>query len=93
MVFLVITFGPLIRERLALRGRSSSQLSKNVFYDVISNGHGSVAESSAWPSSHNSFTKETELLEKYLNNLCKGIWKDISAENSLAGKIRAAISK
>ena len=93
MVFLVITFGPLIRERLALRGRSSSQLSKNVFFDVISNGRGSVAESSAWPSSHNSFTKETELLEKYLNNLCNGIWKDISAENSLAGKIRVAISK
>ena len=93
MVFLVITFGPLIRERLALRGRSSSQLSKNVFFDVISNGRGSVAESSAWPSSHNSFTKETELLEKFLNNLCNGIWKDISAENSLAGKIRVAISK
>jgi hypothetical protein len=91
MVFLIITFGPLIRERLALRGRSASQLSKDVFYDVIVNGRGSVAESTAWPNSSNSLQQETRLLEMYLNNLCNGIWKDISTPNSLAGRMRSAL--
>jgi hypothetical protein len=91
MVFLIITFGPLIRERLALRGRSASQLSKDVFYDVIVNGRGSVAESTAWPKSSNSLQQETQLLEMYLNNLCNGIWKDISTPNSLAGRMRSAL--
>ena len=91
MVFLIITFGPLIRERLALRGRSASQLSKDVFFDVIVNGHGSVAESTAWPNSSNSLEQETQLLEMYLNNLSNGIWKDISTPNSLAGRMRATL--
>jgi hypothetical protein len=91
MVFLIITFGPLIRERLALRGRSASQLSKDVFFDVIVNGHGSVAESTAWPNSSNSLQQETQLLEMYLKNLSNGIWKDISTPNSLAGRMRAAL--
>lgn len=92
MVFLIITFGPLIRERLALRGRSAPQLSKDVFFDVIVNGRGSVAESTAWPKSTNSVQQETQLLEMYLNNLCNGIWKDISTPNSLAGRMRSALN-
>jgi hypothetical protein len=91
MVFLIITFGPLIRERLALRGRSASQLSKDVFSDVIVNGRGSVAESTAWPNNSNSLQQETQLLEMYLNNLCNGIWRDISTPNSLAGRMRSAL--
>jgi len=91
MVFLIITFGPLIRERLALRGRSASQLSKDVFFDVIVNGRGSVAESTAWPKNSSPLQQETQLLENYLNNLCNGIWKDISTPNSLAGKMRSAL--
>lgn len=91
MVFLVITFGPLIRERLALRGRSASQLSKDVFFDTLANDRGSVAESIKWPTLKGTINQETELLEMYLANLCNGIWKDIKSENSLAGRIRKAI--
>lgn len=91
MVFLVITFGPLIRERMALRGRSASQLSKDVFFDVFSNGRGSVAESSAWPQLRGSLTDETALLESYLAELCNGIWKNITDPHSLAGKIRHSL--
>lgn len=88
MVFLIITFGPLIRERLALKGRTNSQLSKDVFYDVIVNSRGSVAESKAWPKSAGLLEVETELLNNFLSNLCDGIWKDITSANSLAGRIR-----
>lgn len=92
MVFLVISFGPLIRERLALRGRSASKLSKDVFFDTIQSGRGSVAESVAWPNTNNTLQKETEMLELYLSNLCEGIWKNIPSQNSLAGRIRFALN-
>ena len=92
MVFLVITFGPLIRERLALRGRSASKLSKDVFFDTIQNGRGSVAESVAWPHTNNTLQQETEMLELYLSSLCEGIWKNIPSQNSLAGRIRFALN-
>lgn len=93
MVFLVITFGPLIRERMALRGRSASQLSKDVFFDTIAHQRSSVSESTAWLETSSSLNDETQLLESYLNNLCVGIWKDISTKNSLAGKIRSALER
>lgn len=93
MVFVVITFGPLIRERMALRGRAASQLSKDVFYDTILNNRGSVAESAVWPQQNVSITDETKLLEEFLTNLCNGIWKDITATNSLTGKIRTALKR
>lgn len=93
MVFLVITFGPLIRERMALRGRSASQLSKDVFFDTIAHKRNSVAESTAWLETPSSPNDETQLLESYLKNLCDGIWKEISTENSLAGKIRSALQR
>lgn len=91
MVFIVITYGPLIRERMALRGRSTSQLSKEVFFDTIIHGRGSVAESQVWPQLTGTVAEETALLENFLEELCSGIWKDITSTNSLAGKIRAAL--
>jgi hypothetical protein len=91
MVFLIINFGPLIREKIALRAKKTSSLSKAVFFDVIKNGRGSVAESQAWPMESYSLSKETQLLQKYLASLCDTIWKDIRDERSLAGKIRTAL--
>lgn len=91
MVFLVINYGPLIRERMALRGRSASQLSKDIFFDTISNGRSSVAESTVWPKLTGTFEEETLLLEGFLDKLCNGIWKDITDPLSLAGKIRVAL--
>lgn len=92
LVFLILNFGPLIRERAALRGRSSSQLSKDIFYDVILNKRNNLAESKAWPSLKHSAKQETTALENYLNALCDGVWVDIKHPRSLASRIRQALT-
>jgi len=88
-VFLFIQFGPLIRERLALRHRATSQLSKDIAFDVISNTRGSVAESVLWPTLSGTLGAETEALEDQLVLLTETLWKDISTPHSLAGRISA----
>jgi hypothetical protein len=91
-VFILITVGPLIRERLALRNRSTSQLSKAVIHDVVANKLPSLAVSNAWPTRSASLEQETELLRNHLSKLCSGIWKDISAPGSLAERVRSSLS-
>jgi hypothetical protein len=87
-VFLFIQFGPLIRERLALRQRATSQLSKDIAFDVISNTRGSVAESELWPALNGTLDEETAALDDQLLLLTETLWKDVTAPNSLAGRIR-----
>lgn len=88
-VFLFIQFGPLIRERLALRHRATSQLSKDIAFDVISHTRGSVAESPLWPTLTGSVRAETEALDAQLQLLTETLWKNISTPHSLAGRISA----
>lgn len=92
LVFLIINFGPLIRERITLRSRSSSQLSKDVFYDVILNKRNSLAESEAWPSLKHSKKQETIALASHLRTLCNGIWGGIQHPRSLASRIRQSLT-
>lgn len=91
-VFLFIQFGPLIRERLALRHRATSQLSKDIAFDVISNTRGSVAESVLWPTLTGTLEDETAALDAQLLLLTETLWKDIATSNSLAGRISAYLS-
>jgi hypothetical protein len=88
-VFLFIQFGPLIRERLALRHRATSQLSKDIAFDVVSNTRGSVAESPLWPTLAGNRAAETKALEAQLRLLTGTLWKDIATPHSLAGRISA----
>lgn len=88
MVFLIIQFGPLVRERVAMRNRKTSQLSKDVIYDVISNAKPSLSDSSVWPSKQFSKEAETLALEERLRDLCNNQWGEISSINSLANTIR-----
>lgn len=91
MVFLVITIGPMVREKAMLKGRTASKLSKDVIFDAIQNKRGSLAESTVWPKRENSFQTETELIRSQLEKWCNGIWKDITAPNSLAQQIRDSL--
>lgn len=88
MVFLIIQFGPLVRERVAMRNRKTSQLSKDVIYDVISNAKPSLSDSSVWPSKQFSKEAETLALGERLRDLCNNQWGEISSINSLANTIR-----
>lgn len=88
-VYVFLQYGPLIRERLALRNRSIAQGSQQILLDVIVNDLNSTSESGLWPDIDSSLRKETELLEAYLLNLCDTLWSGIDDPNSLAGRIRS----
>lgn len=93
LVFVIITVGPLIRERLALRSRSTSDLSKSVILDVVSNNRTSLAVSTVWPQVNSSEPEETLLLRQRLQSLSQGIWKSIDSPLSLAAKVRRELEQ
>jgi hypothetical protein len=89
MVWVVLQYGPLVRERIALRNRHISAESRDVFYDVLEHGRGSLAESTVWPRSRTTEAAETGLLDAYLSGLSSTEWKSVDDPRSLAGRIRA----
>ncbi|MCX6494699.1 MAG: hypothetical protein NTY82_02835 [Actinobacteria bacterium] len=93
MVFLIIQFGPLIRERIALRGRSSSESTKDIFADVIENGRGNLAESVKWKRPKASRDAETALLRERLEFLNRERWNNFVSEKSLAATISTYLAK
>lgn len=88
LVYVFIQFGPLIRERLALRNRRFPLTSQQLFLDVLQHRRGSLAESRLWPTIDSSHREETALLNDYLDELSCTLWKGILAKNSLVGRIR-----
>ena len=88
LVFIVIQFGPLIRERRALRGRSSSETTKDIFADVIENGRGNLAESAKWKRSQTSRDAETAILRDRLASLYRERWNHFVSQKSLAATVK-----
>jgi hypothetical protein len=91
LVYVFLQFGPLIRERLALRNRSVAQSSQQILLDVIVSKLNSTSDSGLWPRIDSDLERETSLLEAYLLHLCSTLWAGIDTPDSLAGRIRAAI--
>jgi hypothetical protein len=90
MVWIVLQYGPLVRERLALRSRSLSALSQDILLDVVQKKLDSASDSQLWPAIDSSLDAESRLLAGYLDHLCTTLWREIDEPNSLAGRIRAA---
>ncbi len=91
-VYLFTQFGPLIRERMALRNRSFSVTSQQLFLDVFQNDRNNLAESKLWPPIVSTPSEETELLTGYLDGLVSTVWKGIDSPDSLTNRIRAHIA-
>jgi hypothetical protein len=87
-VFLIIQFGPLIRERIALRSRSVSDTTKDILADVIENNRGNLAESVLWPPRASDLNEETRLLRRRLSHLTQSTWKEMKSQSSLASRVR-----
>lgn len=88
MVWLIVQYGPLVRERIALRNRSTSPTGREIFFDVLSEGRGSLAESSEWPQVDSTLAAETEAINAYFRKLISHEWKSVDDFHSLAGRIR-----
>ncbi|NBX23925.1 MAG: hypothetical protein EBR52_07440 [Microbacteriaceae bacterium] len=92
MVFFIIQFGPLIRERIALRGRTSSDEAKDIFADVIEHGRSNLADSIVWKHSTTSLDRETQMLRERLGTLEKDRWGNFVSEKSLAATVSAYLA-
>lgn len=91
-VYLFLQYGPMVRERLALRNKSISTTSKRVLRDVVLNARDSTPESSEWPAIDSDLATETAVLRAYLLDLTETVWADVIEPDSLAGRIRAHLA-
>ena len=91
LVYVFLQYGPLIRERLALRSRSLSPTSQAILLDVVTSGRDSTSDSPLWPPIGATLEEETAALAGYLLGLCDTLWADIHDPRSLAGRIRAHV--
>jgi hypothetical protein len=89
LVYVFLQYGPLLRERLALRKRTISDASQTILLDVVLSELNGTSESTLWPSPASNVETETKMIEGYLLQLSATLWRDIDAPNSLAGRIRA----
>jgi hypothetical protein len=88
-VYAFLQYGPMIRERLALRNRQLSPHSREIFRDVVTKRLKSASDSTEWPAIPHSVDDETALLGAYLLELCDTIWAGVTEPDSLAGRIRS----
>ena len=93
MVYVFLQYGPLLRERMALRRRAIADSSERILLDVIVSKLNSTAESGLWPAVDSDLERETGLLRDYLLGLCSTLWRGIDAPDSLAGRIRATLAE
>jgi hypothetical protein len=89
LVFVFLQFGPLVRERLALRRRTISARSGAVLLDVVRERRNATSDSAPWKNESHDRERETELLDQYLGSLTSTVWKHIDDPRSLAARIRA----
>jgi hypothetical protein len=87
-VYVFLQFGPLIRERIALRNRRLAPRSREILLDVILNHRDSASDSPLWPEKSASEEEETRAIGDYLLGLSATLWKDIDEPDSLAGHVR-----
>ncbi len=92
LVYVFLQYGPLIRERLALRSRSLAPTSQAILLDVVASGLDSTSDSLLWPPIGSTLEVETSALSNYLLGLCDTLWVDIHDPRSLAGRIRANVA-
>ncbi|MCF8540410.1 MAG: hypothetical protein K9H50_01420 [Aurantimicrobium sp.] len=92
-IYVILQHGPLILERLALRRGALPTQTIRLFDDVLKNDLDTVSDSRLFASEQSSVDEETRFLEEFFTGLLAVQWKDVDEENSLAGRVRAALNK
>lgn len=92
IVYLIIQFGPLIRERLSLSKATISKEKQAIIFDVISSERNNIAESQLQFGAISAEDEETQALISFFDELAKTKWQHIQESNSLAGVVRRELS-
>lgn len=88
LIFLIIQFGPLLRERISLRRTVVSNHKQAIINDVISTGMNNIAESSLHQRVNPPYSDETQGLIAFFEELLSEKWEHISEPDSLAAVLR-----
>lgn len=91
MVYIVLQYGPLVRERIALKRPPLPATSIQKFADVLDHKLDTVSDSSLWNKPASSLKEETAYLRSFFEELTTHQWSDVNETNSLAGRVRAAL--
>jgi hypothetical protein len=91
LVFVVIQFGPLVRERMALRRKSLPPSTTALFADVLNSKLATVSDSKLWADSTATLQEETNEIERFFANVLKTKWSAVTERDSLAGRVRACL--
>jgi hypothetical protein len=91
MVYLVIHYGPLVRERLAMRRKSLPPSATALFADVLDSKLDSVSDSKLWPNSVATLSQESADLEEFFSHVLESKWAAVTESDSLAGRVRASV--
>jgi len=89
--WVALQYGPMVRERLALRRRSLPPGAIDIFNDTLGHRLDSVSESHLWPKSKSTQCVETAALEDFFRNLVDNQWSEVTESDSLAGRVRADV--
>ena len=92
LTFLILQYGPLVRERLSLRRKTLPVSTVEHFDYILRNKKTYLCESTMFSNEKVSTNTETKELNILFAKLLEGPWKEITDENSLAGRVRAHLS-
>jgi hypothetical protein len=88
LVYVVLQYGPLIRERLALRKPPLPPSAIKKFAEVLESELDTVSDSTLWASSSATENEETQALRAFFRRLTSREWAGVQESNSLAGRVR-----
>ena len=91
MVYVIIHYGPLVRERLSLRRKSLPPSTTALFADVLNAKLDTVSDSTLWPDSTATMAQETDDLEGFFRTVLESKWAAVTESDSLAGRVRACV--
>jgi hypothetical protein len=91
-IHVILQFGPLVLERLALRRGPLPTQTIEIFDDVLKKDLDTVSDSSLFSPSTASVEDETQYLTAFFEGLLDVQWKGIAEEDSLAGRVRRALT-
>ena len=91
MVYVIIHYGPLVRERMSLRRKSLPPSTTALFADVLDAKLDTVSDSTLWPNSTATLAHETADIEQFFAHVLESKWAAVTETDSLAGRVRACV--
>ena len=91
LVFLIIQYGPLIRERVSLRNKELPEEAKSKIFDVVSHYKNNLSEAN-YPSMKIEIEEEETAISDQLSFFLEEFWSEIADENSLAYRVRVFLN-